>query len=333
MNELTLTGLDGTNPLGFLAALGVLAIADTVGPHRAGVSWRNEGRWRPVLTSALDRAGLLEAIDADVRTWRDDPTIGLAYHKGDDDESSAKKKAKEPKLARDLKPSPERFSTYLGGLLARVDQTVPIPPFLRSTRRGLDYAAVFGTEVAVDNKGNTKPTALHFTAGQQEFLKSVLELAEGVSTADFEEAVFGPWRYARPLPVLGWDSSVARDYALRADDPAKNKKTGVPGADWLAFRGLAFVPVAPVGTEIRTAGCGGGWKSGHFTWPLWSGLLGVGAVRSVLTIADLDDTTAHERRARGLAVVLRAIIRRSDQGGYGSFQPASVLPPAKSRSA
>lgn len=334
MNELTLTGLDGTNPLGFLAALGVLAIVDTVGEDRARLSWRNEGRWRPVLASVLDRRGLLEAIEADVATWRDDPTIGLAYQKGDDEESSTtKKKAKEPKLARDLKPPPERFSKYLEELLARVDHTAPLPPFLRSPRRGLDYAAVFGTEVAVDNKGNTKPTALHFTAGQQEFLKSVLELADGVNAADFEEAVFGPWRYTRALPVLGWDSSVARDYALRADDPAKNKKTGVPGADWLAFRGLAFVPVAPVGAEIRTAGCGGGWKSGHLTWPLWSGALGVGAIRSVLTLAELDDTTAHERRARGIAVVLRALIRRSDQGGYGSFQPASVLPPAKSRSA
>jgi hypothetical protein len=70
--------------------------------------------------------------------------------------------------------------------------------------------------------------------------------------ADFEEALFGPWLYARALPVLQWDNSQTRDYALRASDPSKEKKLGVPGADWLAFRGLSFL-VAPVRDRI---GCG-----------------------------------------------------------------------------
>lgn len=334
MNEHVLTGLDGANPLGFLAALGVLAVADGESPPRPRLTWHNEGRWRPVLSTALDRAGLLSALERDLRTWGDDPAVQLCYRKGGEDDAKEKpnkKKGGEPKLARDLKPAPAQMRVFLQGLARRIDHLKPPPAFLRGTRRALDYAGVFGTEVAVDNNGNVKPTALHFTAGQQEFLKSVLELIDQVNATDLEEAVFGPWRYARPLPVLGWDSTVARDYALRADDPAKSKKTGVPGADWLAFRGLAFIPVAPIGTEIRTAGCSGGWKSGQFTWPLWLGGLTVDTVRSVLTLGGLEDASAHQRRARGIALVLRARIRRSDQGGYGSFQPAAVLAPGRTR--
>jgi hypothetical protein len=280
-----------------------------------------------VLTSSLDRTSLPGCLASDLRTWDDDPAVGLSYEKPLKD--GAKKKSSEPKLAQDLKPRPEKFRKYLRDLVKRVDLANAPLTFLHQPRRSLDYASAFGTDVAVDNNKNVKPTALHFTAGQQEFLKSVLELIEGVNEIDLEEALFGPWQYERELPVLSWDSSVSRDYALRADDPSKSKKTGIPGADWLAFRGLAFVPVAPVGSEIQTAGCSGGWKfGGAFTWPLWNRALSVSAVRSVMTFADLDELNARERRARGIELVLRSGIRRSDQGGYGSFLPSDVRPPA-----
>jgi hypothetical protein len=322
-----LTGLDGANPLGFLAALGVLAASDTAAPG-SQLSWKNEGRWRPVLISSLDRASLLECLAADLRTWDDDRAVRLSYEKPVKD--GTKKKSSEPKVTQDLKPRPEKFRAYLQDLIGDADTTILPVAFLHRPRRPLDYASAFGTDVAVDNNKNVKPTALHFTAGQQEFLKSVLELIEGVNNADLEEALFGPWQYIRELPVLSWDSSVSRDYALRADDPSKSKKTGVPGADWLAFRGLAFVPVAPMGSEIQAAGCSGGWKfGGAFTWPLWNGALSVSAVRSIMTLAGLVGLSAHERRVRGIEVVLRSGIRRSDQGGYGSFLPADVRPPGK----
>jgi len=312
MSSIVLSGLDGTNPLGFLAALGTLAAADAAAPG-ARLSWINQGRWRPQLHSTLDRADLVAVLSADLRTWDHDPAIALDYDKGG-------------KRARDLKPPPHDFTAYLARL---IHGTLAGGPhlFLTGARRPLDYASAFATELAQDNNGNTKPTALHFTAGQQEFLKAVQELVKGVSPEDFEEAVFGPWKYARELPVLGWDSSTSRDYALRADDPSKSKRAGVPGADWLAFRGLAFVPVAPTGREVRTTGCSGGWKTGSFAWALWHGDLSIHAARSLMTMAGLDGASAHARRARGITLVLRAGIRRSDQGGYGSFQPAAVVPP------
>lgn len=312
MTALALTGLDGANPLGFLAALGTLAAVDAAAPG-GRLSWKNEGRWRPTLISEFDRDALLTALTADLRTWDDDPAIALSYGKG-------------TKIARDLKPPPECFTKYVTDLLATATRE-GLSSFLGRSRRPLDYANAFATELAEDNNGNTKPTVLHFTAGQQEFLKAVLELVATITPADLEEALFGPWSYTRELPVLGWDSSMSRDYALRADDPSKSKKTGVPGADWLAFRGLAFLPVVPIHGEARTAGCAGGWKTGTFTWSLWSSALDVDAIRSLMTCADVEDSSAHVRRARGIAAVLRAGIRRSDQGGYGSFQPAAVLAP------
>lgn len=110
---------------------------------------------------------------------------------------------------------------------------------------------------------------------------------------------------------------------------------GVPAADWLALLGLVFFPTC-VGTHgrtgelvLRTSGCDQAWKRSALRWPLWKvpldrdttwSLVGSGAL--VGQRAKPDRSTL---RAQGVLRVLQAPIRRSDQGGYGSFGGASVL--------
>ncbi len=308
MNEVILTGLDGANPLGFLAGVGVVE-ALTARGRAARLAWRYLDGWRPVVSEVagvhggepageLDIEGVIALLEEDRRAQADDPALALEYDG-----------------KRDLKPAPARFRQYLQEL---VQQCAP------DRRSSVDWAAAFATDVVTDHNGNTKPTALHFTAGQQLFLKMVNELAAGVSSDDLREALVGPWQYGRPLPVMGWDSTAARDYALRASNPSTDAKLGTPGADWLAVRGLASLPVAPVGRRVLTTGCTGGWKSGRFRWALWTAPLTLEMVRSTLGL-DVEQMPAGERLARGLGVVLSCRIRRSDQGGYGSFDPATVI--------
>lgn len=305
MSELLLSGLDGKNPLSFLAALGVLdALADSTkeGLPEPKLVWRSAGTFLPALVDGPDRESLLDLLMRDLQSFQADPAIGTLHYR----------KQGEGAEAHDLKPPPGKFADYLRGLVRD------------GSPRSLAFAAAFATDVAVDNNGNTKPTALHFTAGQQEFLAMVSELIRGVRKEDLDEALFGPWRYDRPLPVLQWDNAAARDYALRASDPSKDKKLGVPGADWLAFRGLRFVRVAPVRDRIATTGCSGEWKTGAFRWPIWTVPLSRSVIRSLLTSREIFDADPPVLRARGIAFVFESAIRRSDQGGYGSFAPARV---------
>lgn len=296
MPSLTLTGLDGTNPLGFLAALG--ALLGSSDGRTTSLRWEFQGTWFPVLEGCFaDLDALVERLDRDRMECEKDPALALTY--------SGK---------RDLKPRPDVFRRYLEELVS--DAT-------SKNRRSVDWAAAFATDVAVDNNGNTKPTALHFTAGQQQFLQMVRELVGKVTTADLREALEGPWTYSKPLPVMGWDSTSTRDYALRASDPSQDKKLGVPGADWLAVRGLAMFPVAPRGARVLTTCCTGGWKDGKFTWPLWTVPLSAPVIRTLLC-QEVGSMAPAERQARGISIVLTSGIRRSDQGGYGSFQPATV---------
>lgn len=71
------------------------------------------------------------------------------------------------------------------------------------------------------------------------------------------------------MPTLGWDTRGERIYALRGFDPSKEKGTGVPGAEWLAFLGLTFFPAFARGGKLLTTGCEPDWKAGSFNWPLW----------------------------------------------------------------
>jgi hypothetical protein len=314
MTELLLTGLDGKNPLAFLAALGVLnAVADRTkeGTPEPRLVWRAGGTHQPAIVGGPDRGALLDVLVQDLESFRGEPAIERLRYRKDGNGAEA----------HDLKPPPGYFADYLSHLVN--DGLVN-----DDLRRSLAFAAAFATDVAMDNNGNTKPTALHFTAGQQEFLAMVSELIQGVRVEDLEEALFGPWKYERPLPVLQWDNTSARDYALRASDPSKDKKLGVPGADWLAFRGLPFIRVAPVGDRIVTTGCSGEWKTGAFRWPIWTVPLSRPVIGSVLTSPEVFDVDPSVLRARGIAIVFESAIRRSDQGGYGSFAPARMARPA-----
>ena len=296
MTDLVMRGFDGCNPLGFFAALGSLA---AVHSSRATLRWHWEGAWRPVLRSEVtDIGAFVKLLDQDRAACAADPALDLEYSD-----------------KRDLKPPPILFRQYLETLAAASSP---------HHRRSVDWAASFATDVATDNNGNTKPTALHFTAGQQQFLQMIQDLVGGVTERDLREAVEGPWQYDRALPVMGWDATSSRDYALRASDPSTDKKLGVPGADWLAVRGLVFFPAVPVGTRVRTTACDGGWKTGKFRWPIWTVPLGSDVIRSLMTLR-FDEMSASDRAALGVDALFSAGIKRSDQGGYGSFEPATAL--------
>lgn len=307
-HDIELSALDGTNPLGFLAALGVLDVL-----HRAGrepaMRWTDDLVPLPVVQGAADQDELVTLIDADRVRWQSSVVLhGPAEARLDD-----------------VKPAPDVHRTWVRQVMATLD----------GTRADADLFCALLSEGAVDGKGNGKPTHLHFTAGQQKFLVMVRELADKVDAERVREALFGPWREDSPLPSLSWNSQGERIYALRALNPSTEKRLGVPGADWLAFLGLAFFPTCAVTSpgsdqvSLRTTGCDRAWKRSALRWPLWTVPLDRDVVWSLVgdsaVVGEDKRLPSEQLGARGVRQVVEAPIRRSDQGGYGSFGGASVL--------
>ena len=330
--EFELSGLDAMDPLGFLAAIGCLASLtdrafeeDLPAPH---LRWSVGSSPRPTVEVAVESRH-------DLLRWLVDDLEALAGRgpdaTGEDAFLSFSYETKPGSLAHDLKPPPDVLRAEAARVLS---ESSPL------CRRTLDWFAAAITDVAVDGNGNGKPFALHFTAGQQQFLLVARELAHGAGTSGpvnsqaLEEALFGPWRNASPLKVFSWSPLQDRAYALRAVDPSKDKKLGTPGADWLAFRGLPLFSSAPQGERIATCGVRGGWKSGTFSYPIWSSAMPADTVRALLRhpalgaeLSGMDSRTATRRSLPSGVEILTCTISRSDQGGYGAFSRPSRSKP------
>ncbi len=325
-SSLRLPGLDGSNPLGFLAALGLLRLLD----HRARLEarqrprlcWIDDGYWQPIVHEAGDVESVIAAVIEDKATWAEDPAFLLAYDESG--EELIDPRTAGGKITRDLKPKPAAMRLFLDGIAGKSENEGLDREGWVAARRSMDTASAYGSETIQDNNGNTKPLALHFTAGQQKFLEAAARLQKEVAEDDLREALLGPWTGASKLPNMSWDATMARIYALRATDPSSEKRGSVPGADWLAFIALGLLLVTPRGRNLVTTGVRGGWKDSVFTWPLWTSPASTQVVRCLLAIPRLARLPAEERAFRGLAVIFSAGITRSDQGGYGAFTPARV---------
>lgn len=302
MSTIDFVALDGSNPIGFMAALGVLAIVTEQRGEHCRLRWRHEGTWTAQLSGVERLEDVIAACEADLSTWQEDAALDLHYPGKD-----------ASKDVFDLKAPPDVYQGFLDRLIEE------------GLRRPLDFAAAYASDVVTGDKGVIKPTALHFTAGQQLFLDSVRQL-RSVTADDLHEALIGPWQYASKLPTLRWDAGDAREYALRATSPGKDGKLGVPGADWLAFRGLACFPTYPVMGEreqcvLKTTCMYGSGKARVFRWPLWLPLVSLDGVRSMLSTVIPKPA---KRAARGIAMVFESSIRPSGQG-YGNFTPGRVI--------
>lgn len=305
MNDVPLPALEGTNPLGFLAALGVLDALAATTPD-VTLRWTDDLVPHAIVggSGIGDLDQLLDALDKDREEW-----VGSSLLRFPEDE--------EP--LSDAKPDGKRLREWFEFVSGSAGRPADA-----------DHLCAILAEDAFDNNKKAKPTHLHFTAGKQQFLEMVRTLAANVDKERLHEAVCGPWRYDSPLPSLSWDSRGERVYAVRATNPSKDKRLGVPGADWLAFRGLIFYPVARTNRgALRTTACDAEWKSSAFRWPLWRVPATRNVVRSLVADRALVGKRAHVNAdyltARGILSLREAPIRRSDQGGYGSFGASEVL--------
>ncbi len=292
--EILLSGLPGDNPLGFLAALGAQTALVDKG-HECALGWTDEPIPHAVLTPSLSLDEIAQATREVAEKWLNGPALDEA-------------------VDLTLKLKPPAIRDYL----------------IRGRAAGASGVLAFCllAEDSLDNSKKAKPTDLYFTAGQQKFVSIARTNLEKVTIDELVADLGSPWSYRGDRDSLMWDTVDDRDHALSASDPSKSKKPVNPGAEALAVIGLSRFPCFASPGRTLTRGCSGGWKRGEFVWPLWTGRASVRTVDSLLAHVapeGREDKRRHWYQGWGVSRVLQSQIRRSDQGGYGTFGPARVV--------
>lgn len=296
--ETHLTGLEGTNPLGFLAALGIQIIFEEE-LEQPKLWWSSDVTPHAIVEGSFTVERIVSQALKVFPLWAKSPALAPSFG------GKAKNDAK--------------FST-----------AEDIRKYLKKSI-SCQYAASFATsliaEDSVDNQGNAKPTDFYFTAGQMKFLKFAREILTECTSAEIESGLLGPWDYKSDLPSMMWDIADDRQYALSASDPSKNKKLSNPGPEALAIIGLCTHPVFKGDDRTLTTGCSGKWKTGQYIWPIWQYPCSPDAVKSLLWHATSNSPAKASRsyKAWGISKILKSRIQRSDQGGYGTFYPPQII--------
>jgi hypothetical protein len=302
MSRIMLPGLNGSNPLGFLASLGLVRL--TLGVRLA---FCNDGTFQAFLDGFQGtRDDLVNRVIADATA----AAAGAAVWRFSYMKPATKRTP--PLPVADLKPPPAKFKRFL---------TLSLNRWLKGNDEAAAYAAAYATDVAVDINGNTKPTAFHFTAAQQTFLGAVESIRASLTEEWVRTSLFDG-HGERPGRNLRWDPNAERNWALMAKNPNKDGTQVNAPLEWLAFRGLPLFPSFPLGSRIVTTCVVGHGEEMTFKWPLWSVPASLSTIRSML----LMDWTRDRKESAGRSVfaVCNSAIRRSSQG-FGNFGPSSVL--------
>jgi len=289
--------------LGFLASLGTLRTASEIwGASNVRLSWDVHGSsYSPILSlPEIDVEAFVPSLHANLETRTDHAALTID---------------------KDLKVPLSRFSAA---------SEVAASLFLDgSDSWGARMIAAFGCGTCGNEKGNIEDTAFRTMsgAGHQHFLEFMNFLAKETTTDQLQEAIFGPWRYRDPSPIMRWDSADDRRYALRWDEPSKDPVRTVRGANRLAIEALPFFPVVPQSSStVATTGFTGRRSNDTmFTWPIWSVSLDTDSVSSVLSLSALqrDDSSSTALALRGIRAVFRS--QRITLGKYRNFTPARAL--------
>lgn len=290
--RIELPALSGDNPLGFLAALGVVAVLHQTGEREIQLSWKRNV-WTPSVSGFVgDQDAFVKklAIALKGRTiskeaGKEEQKKKKAFETAKRNWNKAKKrKAEKSELSRleeEMKHCKKDWQNALKNAAESPELALGQRPdvakdvyydfaqdFLDQSsghnRIAVDMLAAFGSDAVVDRETNDKkeskikPTPFCFItgSGHQWFLDTARDLANQATMERLRKVLFEQWTYEDEKLSMRWDPLDDRRYALMDIDPSDNKSKSrtVWMANLLAYRALALFPSAPVKRQLKTTG-------------------------------------------------------------------------------
>lgn len=293
LSEIPLPGLSATNPLAFLAAIGLLRTISLALPEcPVRMKWRLEGTWYPILLTD--------------RVFSNDELISVIH------ESLHGKETEEhfTRLGKNINVDRNRF------------RQAALDAVLRSNVHGrvsADFFAAYGSDalVSLHDEESIQDTAIRTMAGagHQHFLETMRNLIEQCRPEHLTKTLFRPWDYSDPTQTLSLRFDPADDnrYALRwrnpSGDPVRKSSGSMLGANRLAIEALPLLVTAPGRRRLLTT-CFTGFRSDDtfFHWPIWTTSLSLSVAHSLLMLSELTEHPVPSRQlhARGVNAVFNS---------------------------
>jgi len=303
-SELLLRGIDGANPLGFLAALGATITVNHFCPE-VKIYWRQESNaWRPVLLGCgSDEGAFIHNL-----------------HKALSSTSTAPFDIK-----KKMPFSADEFSEILKDTQSKV---------MLGDRRLADFLVAYGSEVLPprdrDNKEFQNTRFIMVRSGDsagQGFPFYARKIRDATEIKNLQDALFETWEYRDDKFSLRWDPLEDQRYALGWYDPSTKKdkyalKTMI-GANSLALEALVLFPTMPIYGSLATTGFFQDKKRVFFTWPIWNRPVTIEILRSLVSLAELqkDIPPRDILASRGIVEIYRCE-RIITNKYYHNFTPA-----------
>lgn len=314
LHPLPLTGLNGSNPLAFLAAIGTLVVCDQLSRASKPPSWL-DGR----VALSWGRAGSPNT-----------PILHLPGRVPTTDDFAA---FLETHLARSVE---QHCSACVVQML--LDKERPFPSHIRercsqrpmSERAELDWVTALACESVPEAASQLQTVRRDYLIGN---MRSVMQRT---NASHLLRSLFEAWDYADALDnqSLHWEPSEDRRHAYQwhqpNGDPTRKRRGGMLGANRLALEAWPLFPSFPDESDrarVNTRGFRGNRATNTFwLWPLWSSCLTPGGVASMLSLPGLEPSSpenAVSLRDLGVTVVYRC--QRILVGKTPNLTPANAV--------
>lgn len=319
VHTLPLAGLDGANPLAFLAAVGTLVASDSLSRSetkpvwlagRLALSWGTEtSAYTPVLhlpaTPPAPSAFADFLAESLARSPVDHPAKWVFEMLA---ELQADKKRELVQIIR------ERFR-----MLCLGNRSLSNRPYL-------DWMTALDCEPVPDSASQLQTVRRDYLLGN---LRTIMERT---TSEHLHRSLFMPWDYADALDnqSLHWEPGEDRRHAYQwnmpSGDPTRKWRGGMLGANRLALEAWPLFPSFSDGNRVATRGfCGNRASDTYWTWPLWHQPLTRDAAASILTLPKLLKDTIDPVKIRNYGIFAVFRVQRILVGKTPNFTTALSL--------
>jgi hypothetical protein len=294
--ELPLRGLNGSNPLGFLAALGILKVLSEWFPQRDfRLHWKQEAHYIAVLSANRLPLNFMAVSRYLAVRLRKLPSPNSDEH-----------------LPRNLnKWTNAQFRQFALNAASKAKE---------GDQRLAQFAAAFSVDGLVLPEEEIEDSALRTVSGsgRQDLFPTLEGLRTQTMDSHLRRTLFASWDYADERLSLRYDPIEDRRHALRWTKPADEPSRTMWGANRLAVEAWVLFPTAPVSGQLRTTG----FTKNLFNWPIWETPLSLDTIRSLLALEHLQarEISRESLQERGITEVFRS--ERITVDKFRNFTPS-----------